>query len=240
MFGRCDLMLQADPDDGSVFIDRDGERFGLIVDFLRDGNASNVAERIRGLPEPQRQAMVQELDFFGLEAAVFGVAPWFEGAVFSRGPKMDMARYFCAAVQSGRRVFVFGGNDGSGSLSTTAVFDLGTMAFIKGPDMPSARSGCAAIAIDARRVLVVGGFSGSYLKSTELFDVDTLAFTAGPTMQARRGAVHVFALDARRILVVGGENDDGCLATTEVLDLDAMAFVPGPNMNCPRDVSVSS
>ena len=46
MFGRCDLMLQADPDDGSVFIDRSGERFGLILDFLRDGDASNVVARI--------------------------------------------------------------------------------------------------------------------------------------------------------------------------------------------------
>jgi len=72
--GRCDLMLQANPDDGSVFIDLDGERFGLILDFLRDGDASNVANTIRGLPEPQRQAMVQELDFFSPEAAVF-VAP---------------------------------------------------------------------------------------------------------------------------------------------------------------------
>ena len=93
MFGRCDLMLQANPDDGSVFIDRDGERFGLILDFLRDGDASNVAARIRWLPEAQRQAMVHELDFYGLEAAVFGVAPWFEGASFSQG-EMGTARFW--------------------------------------------------------------------------------------------------------------------------------------------------
>ena len=36
--------------------------------------------------------MVHELDFFGLEAAVFGVAPWFVSAVFSRGPEMNTAR----------------------------------------------------------------------------------------------------------------------------------------------------
>ena len=112
MFGRCDLMLQADPDDGSVFIDRSGERFGLVLDFLRDGDASNVAETIRGLPEVQRQAMVHELDFFGLEAAVFGVAPWFEGAAFSRGPAMIAARSLCAVIQIGRRIFVLGGLNG--------------------------------------------------------------------------------------------------------------------------------
>ena len=51
-------MLQANPDDGSVFIDRSGERFMLIIDFLCDGDALNVATTIRGLPETQRQAMV--------------------------------------------------------------------------------------------------------------------------------------------------------------------------------------
>ena len=41
MFGTRLDMLRRDPEDGSVFIDRDGERFGL-VDFLRDGDASQV------------------------------------------------------------------------------------------------------------------------------------------------------------------------------------------------------
>jgi len=230
MFGRCDLMLQADPDDGSVFIDRSGERFGLILDFLRDGDASNVTARIRGLPEVQRQAMVHELDFFGLEAAVFGVAPWFEGAAFSTGPEMDMGRRWCAAVQSGRRVFVFGGFGGSGLLSTTAVLDMDNMVFTDGPDMLSAKFACAAIAIDARRVLVVGGSAhGIFLNTTEVLDVDTLVFTAGPSMSERDECAAV-ALDARRILVVGGANNDGPLASTEVLDLDTMAFAPGPNL----------
>jgi hypothetical protein len=48
--------------------------------------------------------MVHELDFFGL----FGVAPWFQGAAFSG---MISRWSLCAAVQSGRRVFVFGGCD---------------------------------------------------------------------------------------------------------------------------------
>eukprot|EP00628_Pelagophyceae_sp_CCMP2097_P039601 CAMPEP_0184249476 /NCGR_PEP_ID=MMETSP0977-20130417/3891_1 /TAXON_ID=483370 /ORGANISM="non described non described, Strain CCMP2097" /LENGTH=170 /DNA_ID=CAMNT_0026554871 /DNA_START=1 /DNA_END=510 /DNA_ORIENTATION=- len=35
MFGRCDAMLQSNPEDGSIFIDRDGERFAMLLDFLR-------------------------------------------------------------------------------------------------------------------------------------------------------------------------------------------------------------
>jgi hypothetical protein len=42
MFGRRVDMLQSDPEDGSIFIDRNGERFGLILDFLRDGDVSQV------------------------------------------------------------------------------------------------------------------------------------------------------------------------------------------------------
>jgi hypothetical protein len=78
-FGRCDLMLQADPDDGSIFIDHSGDRFGLILDFLRGGDASHVARTIRAVPEANQVAIMQELDDFGLEAAVFPV-PWFKGA----------------------------------------------------------------------------------------------------------------------------------------------------------------
>jgi hypothetical protein len=40
MFGARLDMLRRDPEDGSVFLDRDGERFGLVLDFLRDGGAS--------------------------------------------------------------------------------------------------------------------------------------------------------------------------------------------------------
>ncbi len=59
MFGGRPDMLQRDPDDGSVFIDRDGERFGLILDYMRARDASWVAETVRALPEARQQAMVQ-------------------------------------------------------------------------------------------------------------------------------------------------------------------------------------
>ena len=36
MFGSCDVMLKTNPDDGSVFIDRDGDQCGMILDLLRN------------------------------------------------------------------------------------------------------------------------------------------------------------------------------------------------------------
>ena len=94
---------------------------------------------------------------------------------------MDNGRCDFAAVQSGRRVFVFCGQNGSGPLSTTAVLDLETMAVTEGPNMLSERAGRAAIAIEAHRVLVVGGYSGdNHLNTTEILDLEALTFTAGP------------------------------------------------------------
>jgi hypothetical protein len=56
MFGRRDAMLQADPLDGSIFIDRDGERFGMLLDFLRGDLPMAVACRGRSghYPRPRK------------------------------------------------------------------------------------------------------------------------------------------------------------------------------------------
>jgi hypothetical protein len=109
MFGARLDMLRRDPEDGSIFLDRDGERFGLVLDFLRDGDASQLAKTIRGLPGPQHEAMLLELDFFGLADAVFPRS-WIEGAEFKAwGAKLNSVRILYAAVLHGRSVVVFGG-----------------------------------------------------------------------------------------------------------------------------------
>ena len=109
MFERCGQMLQVDPVDGSIFINRNGDRFGFTLDFLTGGEISNnVARTIRALPENELELMMQELDYCGLEAAVFPPS-WFESAVFSAGSELNEGRSYFAAAQCGRRVFVFGG-----------------------------------------------------------------------------------------------------------------------------------
>jgi hypothetical protein len=238
MFGERLDMLRRDPEDGSIFIDRDGERFGLVLDFLRDGASSQLAKTIQELPESQHEAMLGELEFFGLADAVFPPRPWFEGAEFrTLGPKLN--RWCGAAVLHGRSIVVFGGVNGSTVFNTTEVLDLDagtTEAFKAGPTMATARLGCAAVRLDARRVLVVGGSdnraspAGS-LDTTEILDLETMRFSAGPRMFSKRLHCAAVVLDVGRILVAGGRNNSrNYLRTTEILDIASMTFRAGPEM----------
>ena len=96
--------MQRDQEDGSVFIEGDGGRFGMILDFLRGSASSeNVAERIGRMEEMKRQAMVEDLDYYGVEEAVLGprVPCLIEDADFRPGPQMTTGRYHFGAAVSG-------------------------------------------------------------------------------------------------------------------------------------------
>mmetsp|Transcript_18354 Transcript_18354/g.65304 ORF Transcript_18354/g.65304 Transcript_18354/m.65304 type:complete len:316 (+) Transcript_18354:99-1046(+) len=180
MFGRCDAMLQTDAD-GCVFIDRDGGRFRFVLDFLRDGAAckaaanAGLAQTLQSLCEVERQALLREFAYFGLEDAISGVlAPgddsfwtnWHveDNSAFQNGPALSTARSACAAVRVDDTVVVIGGLSGGGpeeegddALGTTELLDVTTMRFRPGPQLLEARAGCAACALDGRSVLVAGG-----------------------------------------------------------------------------------
>jgi hypothetical protein len=179
----CNAVLQADPVDGSIFIDRDGERFGTILDFLRGDppDGPRIQRSMRALPEAAQEALVQDLNYFGLETAVFGARLWTDGAAFQPGPAMSVGRSGCAAVLTGGRVVVFGGSAGGFAFDSTEVLDMQTMKFTAGPNLLTGRDGCAAVQIDADRVLVVGGLDEAPLNTTEIFHISTLTVTPGPS-----------------------------------------------------------
>ena len=85
-------------EDGRVFIDRDGEHFSIILNFLRDCGSDVAADAIRELPDAQRREVRGELGYYGLDDVVFG--GWFslEHGSFVPGPEMDIERGLCSAV----------------------------------------------------------------------------------------------------------------------------------------------
>jgi hypothetical protein len=56
-------------EDGSIFIDRDGEHFKLILNYLRDGNLPS------GLSNDTREALAAEAEYYQLEDLVERLTP---------------------------------------------------------------------------------------------------------------------------------------------------------------------
>ena len=80
MFGRCDMMLHAE-NDGLYSIGHDCKRFDCILEFLRDGDASCLRQRISGLESDlDRQELLSDIIFFGLEDVI---SIWLEDVVFA-------------------------------------------------------------------------------------------------------------------------------------------------------------
>ena len=154
-------------EDGRVFIDRDGWHFLLVLNFLHDCGSDAAADAIRALPDAQLREVRGELDYYGLNDAVFRGWLSLERALFVPGPKMGMARADCSAVvlPSDREALVIGGVGQRRLIETTAVLDLGTMVFTTEPAAGtlrrSLRPGYAAVVLPGgSRALVVGGSSG--------------------------------------------------------------------------------
>merc|ERR1740139_1971813 len=88
--GRHEGLLQPDGE-GRVRIERNGVMFEYILDFLRSYSTGdeNAAFAIHALPETQMAVMRHELDYYGLESALF---PFIDVAKFSPGPEMLAGR----------------------------------------------------------------------------------------------------------------------------------------------------
>ena len=235
MFAKHNAQMLHAEDDGSFKIDYHCKRFDLILDFLGDHDDRRFRKRIAILSEEDRRQLRRDVEFFSLDEVVF----WLEMYLAQPGPRMRRARHSCATVQHGRKLYVFGGCNNGGPLSSMEILDLDTMEFEEGKSMLSARFVCAAVQIDESRILVIGGHDGDdYLDTTEVLDIVTGEFMPGPSLlTARRGHAAV-AIDEHRVLIAGGTNDDCIiLLMTEVLDIRTMTLSPGPKMSSPQSIS---
>jgi len=99
-------------EDGSIFIDRDGEHFKLILNYLRDGKLPS------GLSNDTREALAAEAEYYQLEDLVERLTPTaqkiveyktvavnFNGSWHSWREKTTNWRCVCVCVAIQRQVF---------------------------------------------------------------------------------------------------------------------------------------
>ena len=168
-------------EDGRVFIGRDGEHFCFALKFLRDCDSDAAIDTIRALPGAQLREVRGELEYYGLDDAVFRDRFSLERASFVSGSEMDLERSYCSvvALPGNQEALVIGGEDEEETAHTTTMLDFGTTVFTQGPAMATSRSGCAAVVLPgASSVLVVGdlGGDGDHFSSTELLRPSTMVF----------------------------------------------------------------
>eukprot|EP00588_Corethron_pennatum_P013930 CAMPEP_0194277166 /NCGR_PEP_ID=MMETSP0169-20130528/9556_1 /TAXON_ID=218684 /ORGANISM="Corethron pennatum, Strain L29A3" /LENGTH=487 /DNA_ID=CAMNT_0039021061 /DNA_START=40 /DNA_END=1503 /DNA_ORIENTATION=+ len=239
--GRHEVRMQRDTE-GRVYIDRDGFMFTYILNFLRrysSGN-ENAAFEILALPETQRKVMREELEYYGLERAVFPPVSFsINVAIFSPGPEMLSERSGLGAVvlPENQGVLIIGGGDNDDNLASTEILDLETERFSPGPSMESERWCCGAAVLEDGSVVAIGGYNETSLSTTEVFYPGSTTWSPGPNLASARLGCTALPLTHNRVLVIGGQHDSSdrpYLSPTELVDLTSGISTPGPEMSRSR------
>ena len=139
------------------------------------------------------------------------------------------------------RVLITGGNDATGALATSEIFDPGSMSFSAGPTMAHARTQHTATLLVGGQVLVAGGkdalpgvpFVG-FVGDTEIYDPGSNSFTVGSTLGFLRSNHRATRLLDGRVLLTGGETVDDPAKVGAVFDAAGAASSFGPNMTVGR------
>jgi Bacterial Ig-like domain (group 3)/MBG domain (YGX type)/Galactose oxidase, central domain len=131
------------------------------------------------------------------------------------------------------RVLIAGGENSSGPLNQTEIYDPAAATFSPAGNMNEARVDHSATLLADGRVLLIGGRNSSgALSSTEIFEPATGAFTSGPSMSVAR-AGHSATLFANGSALVVGGNASG---SAELLAADLSGFSPAGSLNTARSL----
>jgi len=108
-------------------------------------------------------------------------------------------------LQDGK-VLIVGGDNQTGIIGQTEIYDPATKNFAAGPSLQTARTDHAAIALTDGRVLVIGGRDqNGPLASSEIYNPLTASFISAPSMTTPRSGHTVIALSNGSILIAGGD-----------------------------------
>ena len=119
------------------------------------------------------------------------------------------------------KVLVIGGENDSGLVRQSELFDIGSRSFSSAAPLISPRVEAVALRLADGRVLVLGGRNHAHeLRSTEIYDSASNSFIQGPTMIHARAGHTATMLEDGKLLVIGGD-DEG---SAEILDPFTKSF----------------
>ncbi|MGH9905744.1 MAG: Kelch repeat-containing protein, partial [Pyrinomonadaceae bacterium] len=130
------------------------------------------------------------------------------------------------------RVLIAGGENSSGELSESEIFDPTSGTFSVSGNMTASRADHAATKLNDGRVLITGGRDGSgTLGTTEIFDPATGTYSSGPAMGVARAGHSATLLADGRVLIAGGNNS----GSAEIFDPSSSTFSSlSANLNSAR------
>src|SRR2546427_7866258 len=105
-----------------------------------------------------------------------------------------------------RSILIVGGENASGAVGESELYDPVSRTFLPGPLLLEARALHTATRLSDGRVLIAGGTrNGAGISSTELYDPAANAFFVGPSMNgARAGHTATTPADGRLLFAGGG------------------------------------
>jgi hypothetical protein len=113
------------------------------------------------------------------------------------------------------RVLIAGGENSSGALNESELYDPATSEFTTAGNMNEARADHTATLLSDGRVLIAGGRNGAgAVATTEIFDPATGTFSSGPNMSVARAGHSATLFADGRILFAGGDGS----GSAEILD----------------------
>jgi hypothetical protein len=204
--------------DGSIFVDRDGEHFGHVLEYMRDGVVS-VAEAGAQQSVPLLRALKREFGFYCIELTVEALAePEHLGSAF-----------------------VFGGIDEirDRTLSSMERYDAASGKWSLAAAMGTGRLSFGACSV-ARNLYAIGGFDGAMnaLASVEKYSISSDTWTAVAPLPENRAYCAAVSIGSA-IYVLGGDTGENQTPTASVLKFDCVegtwsivAPMPGIRSDC--------
>src|SRR6185503_4271525 len=131
-------------------------------------------------------------------------------------------------------VLIAGGENSSGPLNESEIYDPASLTFSVTGNMGAARADHSATLLADGRVLIAGGHDAAgALNTTEIFDPTTGAFASGPAMSVARAGHSATLFADGRIFIAGGDAN----GSAEIFDPSTGTFsAAGANMNDARSM----